>query len=36
MQAELEQRIIIKFLTRENMGAHETLVKLQANFEDKV
>jgi hypothetical protein len=35
MQVELEQRIIIKFLTKENLDAHEILGKLQAPFEDK-
>jgi hypothetical protein len=35
MQVELEQRIIIKFLTKENMDAHEILAKLQAHFENE-
>jgi hypothetical protein len=35
MQVELEQRIIIKFLTKENMDAHEILAKLHTHFEDK-
>jgi hypothetical protein len=35
MQVELEQRIIIKFMTKENTGIHEILAKLQAHFEDK-
>jgi hypothetical protein len=35
MQVELEQRIITKFLTKENMDTHEILAKLQAYLEDK-
>jgi hypothetical protein len=35
MRVELEQRIIVKFLTKENMDAHEILAKLQEHFEDK-
>jgi hypothetical protein len=35
MQVELEQRIIIKFLTKENMDADEILTKLHAHFEAK-
>jgi hypothetical protein len=36
MQVKLEQRIIIKFLAKENIDAHQILAKLQAHFEDKV
>jgi transposase len=35
MQVELEQKIIIIFVTNENMDAHEILAKLQAHVEDK-
>jgi hypothetical protein len=35
MQVELEQRSIIKCLTKENMDAHEILAKFQAHLEDK-
>jgi hypothetical protein len=35
MQVELEQRIIIKFPTKENMDAHKIQAKLQAHFKDK-
>jgi transposase len=35
MQVELEQRIIIQCLMRENMDTHEILAELQAHFEDK-
>jgi hypothetical protein len=35
MQIEPEQRIITKFLTKENMDADVILAQLQAHFEDK-
>jgi hypothetical protein len=35
MQVELEPKIILKFLTKENVDAYEILAKLQAHFEDK-
>jgi hypothetical protein len=35
MQIELWQRVIIKFLAKENLGADEILAKLQARFKDK-
>jgi hypothetical protein len=36
MQIELEQTIVVNFLTRENLNADEILGKFQANSEDTV